>query len=136
MAVSEAEALAYRYPELLNRGDFNGLADLFSDDAKIWIAGDEYTKESFRELAKGVFQNTHGILMYAEGPHMEPINCFASGSRSVIEVITTGTTRAGNAYVNRYCLVFDVREGKAVSMNEYLDTEVARRVQEGRSPQS
>jgi len=129
MSGNHAEALAYRYIELLNKGDFDALAELFTDDAKIWIAGDNFTKDSFRALAKGVFQK-----MYAKGPHMEPINCFASGNRSVIEVNTTGTSMTGNAYVNRYCLVFQVEDDKAVSMSEYLDSYVARKAHGRFSP--
>jgi len=116
-----AEEIAHRYTELLNREEFDDLADLFADDARIWICGDTFTKESFRELAKGVF-----TTMYAQGPFMEPLNCFSCGERAVIEVITTGTTMSGNPYRNRYCLVFEMDGDKIVAMNEYLDSAVAR----------
>lgn len=123
-----AEAIARHYVDCVNKADLEGLTDVFTEDARIWIAGTVYTKASFRALAYAVVND-----VYEKGPFMKPTNCLAVGDRAMIEVDVSGLSKTGKNYSNRYCIVFNTKDGKAISMNEYLDTAVAR-ITHGRLP--
>lgn len=50
---------------------------------------------------------------------------FADGDYVIVESQGAGTTKGGEAYNNRYCLVFRMAEGKLIEAREYLDTALA-----------
>jgi ketosteroid isomerase-like protein len=44
-------------------------------------------------------------------------------ARGAIAGVNTRTTNNGSAYPNRYCWIFRMRDGKAVEVTEYCDTQ-------------
>ena len=58
-----------------------------------------------------------------DGPNtVEATRFIAEGDLIVVEGRNLSVTRRGSAYPNRYCWIFEMRDGKAVRITEYCDT--------------
>jgi hypothetical protein len=49
-------------------------------------------------------------------------SAIAEGDNVAVTAHSAGDTKGGFAYRNRYCMMFTVRDGKIVRVEEYMDT--------------
>lgn len=124
------DAVVRRFVDACNHGDMAVVADSFAEDATftIWgglsmsgtATGRRAIVEEFMHDARALFRP--GTL------RLELDTLTSEGRRVVAEVTARGESAAGDPYVNRYCMVFDVADGRLQAVREYMDTAYAERV--------
>jgi ketosteroid isomerase-like protein len=110
------EKLALSYLEGINRGDPTPIEELFSDDARIWIAGKKMVKSELVEMLAMV------KTLFVRGPEMRCKGIFSNGDKVALEMTASGDSKTGKRYENSYCVIFTFLHGKVVEFNEYLDS--------------
>ena len=113
---ADNEKLAMRYLEGINQGNAAIALDIFSDDSKIWIAGNDMTKAELANMLSLV------KTLFVKGPELVCTHVFSTDDKVALEMKVTGESRKGVQYKNNYCLIFTFRNGKVTKFNEYLDT--------------
>lgn len=117
--------------DALAKGDGAPFFDLFADDAK-WVllgsnpwSGVYAGKETIRtKLMKPLF------AQFATKYRNEATRILADGDVVVVECKGNVTTKGGRPYNNDYCYVCDMRDGKIVTLTEYMDTALVERALE------
>ena len=95
--------------------------DLLDDDATWWVAGDlpmvsgTLTKDQCGPMIAGIASGTR------DGVHVTPGVMTAEDDRVAMEATSRGVTLDGIEYRNTYHLLHGVREGKILSVREYMD---------------
>ncbi|MFI9543751.1 nuclear transport factor 2 family protein [Streptomyces sp. NPDC052016] len=97
---------------------------LLADDLAYWIAGKpeqfplagSHSKEGFYQVMSVIGANM------PNGVDVKINNIVAEGDQVVVETEVHGVSATGKAYDNKVVFVFTVRDGKLVSVREYLDT--------------
>ncbi|MFD5455601.1 nuclear transport factor 2 family protein [Streptomyces olivaceus] len=99
-------------------------APLLADDLVYWIAGDpehfplagSHSKEEFGRVMSVIGANMpHGLDVKIK-------NIVADGAQVVAETQVHGVSATGKVYENEVVFVSTVRDGRLVSVREYLDT--------------
>ncbi len=108
--------------EAFSNSRFDEALDLLADDATWWIAGTtdisgEYSKAQFADLVKGIAENA------PNGIKVTPDTLTAEGDRVSMEAESYGEISNGKVYNNFYHFMHTLRNGKLVSVKEYLDTQ-------------
>jgi uncharacterized protein len=105
-------------------GSDNDPSALLADDLTYWIAGrperfplaGTHSKEGFGQVMSVVGANM------PDGVKVKVNNVVAEGDQVVLETEVHGVSATGKVYDNRVVVVTTVRDGKLVSVHEYLDT--------------
>lgn len=110
-------------------GDPARIRAAFTPDAR-WIA----PPDNATAIAAGVtaedVKTVDGIIAFITGGYgklfsdvtVDFIKVIAEGDTAVIENVFRARLPNGRRYENRYCWVFEAREGKIAEMREYMDT--------------
>lgn len=118
--IAANKALVAKFLAAFSESRFDDALDLMDDQGSWWVAGTTdisgtYTKEEFRELAKGVVGGTKsGISLTATG-------ITAEGNRVAVEAVSDGETVEGKRYLNQYHFLFEFNNGKFIAVREYMD---------------
>ena len=123
MSTEDTRATVERWLELAGSGDINGAMALFAEDA-VWsnIGSTRFS---------GDFVGVQGILEGLIGPLFAELEAgiasdleavIADGDRAVVLSRGKARTLTGKDYNNTYAQVFTVRDGRIVSVREYMDT--------------
>jgi hypothetical protein len=104
------------------RGDAEFIADTYAEDGKLYTMGGTlisgvYDKSQIRQFAGSVLE------AFPQGLHYTVHAVTAEGSRVAVEATGRGRHVSGQDYVNHYHFLFTWREGKLLSLKEYMDTE-------------
>lgn len=99
-------------------------ADLIADDLTYWIAGrpeafplaGSHSKEGFGRVLSIIGRNM------PDGVDVQVENVVAAGDQVVLETHVHGVSATGKVYDNKVVSVTKLRDGKIVSVHEYLDT--------------
>jgi ketosteroid isomerase-like protein len=102
----------------------------FTPDAR-WIA----PPGNATAIASGVtaedVKSVDGIIGFITGPayaklfrdvKVDVLKLIAEGDTVMIETMYSAKLANGRDYANRYCWVFEARDGKIAEMREYMDT--------------
>ena len=123
-AAANKQLLHHIYAELA-AGNSRPFLDSMAEDFCWTIQGSTAWSRSYRgrqavreELLKPLFAN------FADRYTVSASRILADEDCVVVECQGRVTTRRGQPYNNRYCLVYRLAGGKLVELTEYLDTEL------------
>jgi len=109
-------ALAERFIQILNRGDADGLREIYSTDARIW--------HNFSEELQSVEENVKTMLWV----HRVLANLNYDIQRRELlpdgfmqQHILRGTLASGEAFAMPACAICKVKDGQIVALEEYLN---------------
>ena len=124
MGIEENKLAVTAFMEAMNRGDTEALLDAYAEDGYVWTMGNtlisgKYDKVQIRAFADGVFE------AFPEGLSFRVISMTAEEDRVAVEAVSDGKHASGVNYSNNYHFLFTLRDGKVVSLKEYMDTELA-----------
>ncbi|WP_067468559.1 nuclear transport factor 2 family protein [Nocardia amamiensis] len=109
--------------------DFDRIAAFFTDDAE-WLA----PARNATAVALGIPSHMIGRAtiadfiangfprLFAKDVTVTFHGLYAEGDRVIVEETMTATLANGNSYVNDYCFVFELRNGRIHRVREYMDT--------------
>ena len=123
-------ALATRYYKALEAGDFDALAALHSDDVVFNLVGS--TPVSGRWVGKEecfgplVADNVVGKLVPETVQFSRQWRIMCAGENRVVGIMRGGGMAAnGHEYLQTYCQVMTIRDGKVAELHEFFDTALA-----------
>jgi uncharacterized protein len=127
MSAEENKTVAFKFFERFTASDIEGALRTMADDATWWIPGKKerspsaglYSKEKIGRL----FHRMVGALQ--GGLTMTVVSCIAEGDHVALEVVSAGDLKNGRQYRQEYHMLLKFRDGKIVSVREYLDTQHA-----------
>ena len=127
---STPTAVLERYLDALLAGDIDTIRDSFAEDATWTMHGDLPISGTYRgrDAIVDDFLGAAGTLFEPGSQEFGFPTLLAAGDTVVLEWTVRARSAAGDAYDNRYCGIFVVRDGRIAEVREYLDTEHARRV--------
>jgi uncharacterized protein len=105
------EVLEHAFRETA-KGNGRPFVDMLADDVEWSIIGSTEWSETFRGKSSVIGEATRFI---------------AEGNLVAVEGRNLSVTRRGPAYPNRYCWIFEMRDGMAVRITEYCDTALVER---------
>lgn len=113
-----------RYLDALVAADLESIADSFADDAVWTLHGDLPLAGTRRGRDEIMAFLLNAGALYREGTQsFEFADILVDGNRAVLEWRVRGVASAsGLSYDNDYCGVFEIRDGRIVSVREYLGT--------------
>ena len=117
------KALVIQFIDLLNQGDVSGFADMYHADGSVWTSGKTLISGSanksqieaagaaiFDAFPQGLTFTIHGMV--------------AEGDKVAVEAESKGMHSSGQLYNNHYHFLFEFKDGKVLSLKEYMDTEL------------
>jgi ketosteroid isomerase-like protein len=118
------KAIATRFLAAMESSDVPVLEELLAQDFVWWILGKpeylatagDHDRAFLLEFFKG------SDAMFPNGARLTPSSMIAEGDRVAVEAEMVAVTATGAHYNNRYHFMFELRDGKIVRMNEYMDT--------------
>lgn len=122
MSIEDNKALVTNFWQVFSAGKFDQVLAMLADDATWWVAGTTalsatYNKTEFAALLGQV------TPMAPKGLSVKPTALCAEGERVSVEAVSYGEFNNGRVYQNEYHFMMVIRDGKFVSVREYLDTE-------------
>ena len=127
MSTEDNKAVAFRFFERFSASDIAGALDTMTDDATWWIPGKKERSPAAGLYAKDkigrLFSRMVGAL--ESGLSMKVLSCIAEGDSVALEVISSGDLKNGRRYRQEYHMLLRFRDGKIMSVREYLDTQHA-----------
>src|ERR1700761_5033905 len=131
VSTEETRTVVQDYYAALGKGDRARLKELLAPDAVLIPPPSstnprrENADEIINMLCGGSLKDTFD---FSKPFHLEIRRMVADGDVAVVQQHLTATAKAtGNAYDNQYCWIYEVRDGRIASMEEYADTVVAGR---------
>jgi uncharacterized protein len=127
MSICENKALALKFFERFTASDIQGALDTMAEDATWWIPGKPerspsaglYSKERIGRLFNRM------IAALESGLTMTVVSSVGEGDHVALEVVSSGDLRNGRQYRQEYHMLLSFKDGKIVSVREYLDTQHA-----------
>ena len=119
--IEDNKLIVARFWEAFSDCRIDEVLDLMDDAATWWVAGDlpavsgTYTKDLCGPMIAGVASATQG------GIRVTPGTMTAEADRVAMEATSHGVTLDGVEYRNTYHVLHVVRDGKIVSVREYMD---------------
>ena len=122
MSIEANKALVGKFWKAFSDGKTAEVLAMLAEDATWWVAGTTmlsktYTKPQFADLLGGI------TPMAPKGLSVTPKALCAEGDRVSVEAVSYGEFNNGRVYQNEYHFMMVIRDGKFVSVREYLDTE-------------
>ena len=127
MSTDENKAVAFSFFERFTASDIEGALDTMTDDATWWIPGKKERSPSAGLYSKDKIARLFHRMVNALkcGLKMTVVSCIAEADHVALEVISAGDLKNGRQYRQEYHMLLKFREGKIVSVREYLDTQHA-----------
>jgi uncharacterized protein len=127
MSAQENKAVAFKFFERFTASDIEGALDTMAYDATWWIPGKKerspsaglYPKDKIGRLFHRMVNALKG------GLKMTVVSCIAEGDHVALEVVSAGDLKNGRQYRQEYHMLVKFRDGKIMSVREYLDTQHA-----------
>jgi ketosteroid isomerase-like protein len=107
----------------LKDGDTALWLDLMADNIRYdFVGGDTWNQvyEGKQAFIEGLGRVV--VAKMAPPLRLKVTRVIDAGDDIVVEFISDQTTRAGNPYSNRYCMILRMQGGKIVDLVEYCDT--------------
>ena len=105
------------------KGNGRPFVDMLADDVEWSIIGSTEWSETFRGKSSVIADLLRPLAEQFDGPNtVEATRFIAQGNLVAVEGRNLSVTRRGAAYPNRYCWIFEMRDGKAARITEYCDT--------------
>ena len=116
------KALVTRFIEYLNHGDVAGLVGMYGDDGYVWTSGGtlisgKFDRAQIAASAGAIFE------AFPQGIKFTIHGMVAEGDKVAVEAESNGLHVSGKHYRNLYHFLFEFRNGKLLSLKEYMDTE-------------
>jgi uncharacterized protein len=127
MNTEDNKAVAFRFFERFTANDISGALETMAEDATWWIPGKKDRSPSAGLYPKDKIGRLFGRMIGAlkNGLEMKVISCIAEGDSVALEVVSSGDLKNGREYRQEYHMLLRFRDGKIVSVREYLDTQHA-----------
>ena len=110
------------------KGNGRPFVDMLADDVEWSIIGSTEWSETFRGKSSVIGELLRPLAEQFAGPNIvEATRFIAEGNLVAVEGRNLSVTRRGPAYPNRYCWIFEMRDGMAVRITEYCDTALVER---------
>jgi uncharacterized protein len=121
------KAVAFKFFERFTASDIEGALNTMSDDATWWIPGKKERSPSAGLYPKDKIGRLFHRMVNAleSGLEMTVVSCIAEGDHVALEVVSAGDLKTGRKYRQEYHMLLKFRDGKIVSVREYLDTQHA-----------
>jgi ketosteroid isomerase-like protein len=129
MSAEENRKVVQAFYDAGNRGDMDTCSDLIADDIVWTNIGTTSLSGRFegkQELQDKLLGPLFGGLK--AGINMHVHNLVAEGDYVVAQTSGTAETLDGRPYNNSYCWVIRLRDGRFAEVNEYMDTDLLRKV--------
>lgn len=116
------KARVQQFMDYLNRGDVAGFVGMYHDDGHVWTSGHTLISGTF---GKAQIAASAGAIFEAfpQGLQFTIHGMVAEGDKVAVEAESNGLHASGKHYSNRYHFLFEFRDGKLLSLKEYMDTE-------------
>jgi hypothetical protein len=83
---------------------------------------------TFRGKSSVIGELLRPLAEQFDGPNtVEATRFIAEGNLVAVEGRNLSVTRRGSACLNRYCWIFEMRDGKAIRITEYCDAALVER---------
>jgi ketosteroid isomerase-like protein len=120
--MEENKQLVLNFWDAFSNSRFDEALAMVAEDATWWVAGTtdisgSFTKAEFSDLVKGIGENA------PNGIKITPGHITAEGDRVAMEAESYGEISNGKVYNNFYHMLHTIRDGKLVSVKEYMDTQ-------------
>ena len=123
-ATSNEAVVRHLYTEVTN-GNPGPLIEHLAQDIEWTIIGSTPLSGVYRGRDEVVSKLFGGLRARLTGPVQFRFDRFISdGERVVMEAHGHAMTRDGQSYDNRYCVIFDIVDGKLHRIIDYVDTEL------------
>jgi uncharacterized protein len=127
MSTEQNKAVAFKFFEHFTASDIEGALNTMTDDATWLIPGKKerspaaglYSKDKIGRLFHRMINALTG------GLKMTVVSCIAEGDHVALEVVSAGDLKNGRQYRQEYHILVKFRDGKIMSVKEYLDTQHA-----------
>lgn len=121
-SAQENKAIVTAFFAALNRGDIETVVDTYAEDGHVRTMGNtlisgQFSKDQVASSAGGIFD------VFPEGLKFTVSDMVAEGDKVAVEAESEGEHISGQNYNNEYHFLFKFRDGKLVSLREYMDTE-------------
>jgi ketosteroid isomerase-like protein len=126
-----AKHVVQRYLDALVGGDVDTVRDSFAEDAEWLIYGDLPIAGPWHgrdRIVDDFLQAVGGALFEPGSQSFAFPTLIGEGDTVALEWRVRARTAAGADYVNAYCGIFVVRDGRIREVREYLDSGYAARV--------
>ncbi len=129
MGAAENKAILKNMFAELAKGNGGALLDALDDDIEWTLIGTTSLSKTYKGK-QSVIDDFLGPFMATIDGHTEitPDNFIADGDYVALQGRGKARTKSGLDYNNTYCWVYKFGNGKIVSIVEYLDTELVRKV--------
>ncbi len=112
-----------RFFAAMSAGDVAALIDAYDDEGAVWTSGHTlisgtFPKVRIREAAGRIFE------AFPSGIEFVIHAMTAEGDRVAVEAESRGLHISGKRYNNLYHFLFRFRDGRVLSLREYMDTEM------------
>jgi ketosteroid isomerase-like protein len=120
--MEENKQLVLNFWDAFSNSRFDEALAMVAEDATWWVAGTtdisgSFTKAEFSDLVKGIGENAPNGIKITAG------HITAEGDRVAMEAESYGEISNGKVYNNFYHMLHTIRDGKLVSVKEYMDTQ-------------
>lgn len=110
-----------RFFELISEGDTSSAFELVDDHVIWWIPGDlpfsgNKTKQEYLQVVSAIKNG------FPTGFKLVVTSSISEGNKVAAEVESAGTHLSGKSYNNKYHFLFEIENGKIISVKEYMDT--------------
>jgi ketosteroid isomerase-like protein len=119
-------ASANNFAKVFSTGDVEQILDTLHPEATYWVSGGidgmsgSYNKDGLGALLSGV------TSVYENGAlEITPTAAIAQGDKVAVEATSHAKLKNGRVYQNQYHFLFEFRDGKILSVKEYMDTKHA-----------
>jgi uncharacterized protein len=116
------EVLEHAFRETA-KGNGRPFVEMLADDVEWSIMGSTEWSGTYRGKTSVIADLLRPLAEQFDSPNaVEATRFIAEGNLVAVEGRNLSVTRRGPAYSNRYCWIFEMRDGKAVRITEYCDT--------------
>jgi uncharacterized protein len=105
------------------KGDLKAVFANMSDEISWMIPGDIPNLSGLRKGKAAVVDFARqAAKMFPQGLTSEIHRTYADGNTVILEMTNKGKFAGGGDYLNEYCFIFEVEDGKIRRVREYVDT--------------
>jgi ketosteroid isomerase-like protein len=123
MSIEDNKRLVTQFTDCFERSDVDAMLALMADDVRWWINGKPdlfpitgtITKAEFEDINRGMAASLNG------GMKMAVIDMVGEGDLVAAELQAHAVTKEGRIYDNGYHMLFTLRDGRIVAVEEYTD---------------
>ncbi len=129
MSIDQNKEIVHRAAAAIGRGDITGFMADASDDFTFTLmnAAPETQPIQGKQKFIAILTEMFGKKLVNSAVPMTVENMIAEGNYVVEQAKGTSKTLDGRDYNNTYCRVWRIENGKIKALQEYMDTELARK---------